>query len=543
MMPDTGEDTAGQLAPAHGWLGRVRATLRDDWRGPRYYPYLALALLISAMVTAAYYLNHPQPEIFPDTGTYRSMTHEMYRYVAIRKIGAHGWIVDAHRMPGFPMLMAIVFAIAGMNNNAAVSLVHAGLFLLAVLEIYACAYLVLGRASWACGIAVLVGANVALLSFVKPVLSEALSLWLITSLCLALMWCITRLRAWCVWAVTALLILLLLTRSEWSYAALPVLAYVFVIAARRGRARALLPHLVAGMLLCYGVVGGYIYVNAVNNDYAGISDIQNVNLLGKVMQYHMQDAAPPQYAPITHELDAFIAAGGTNPKIFIDEHADLSAHHYALAGAYATAAIERNPLTFGVDTGLVTVTSLQVYYTESHISATGVFAKPLFALQRIYRTLYQGYLFFLPCAGLWAALFLWRRTSRSMTVELMGGVVLLALYDLVLTSAGGFDSYARFHAPFAPLMMLVICGSLVLALGDGIPFMWRHAVTRGLVARAKRVPPAADEVGIEDATNGIHEDGEGQWRDWSARGQDTPGREAEAAAQDSGEEDRRSGGT
>ena len=46
-------------------------------------------------------------------------------------------------------------------------------------------------------------------------------------------------------------------------------------------------------------------------------------------------------------------------------------------------------------------------------------------------------------------------------MQVMGAVVLLALYGLVLTTLGAFDGYPRHHIPFAPLLILVVWGILL----------------------------------------------------------------------------------
>lgn len=504
-MPDSELPRAARGGP-RAVPGQLYTALRTDWIGPKYYPFAALTLLVTALVTACYYINHPQPDIFPDTGT--------YRYVAVQNITLHGWIVDAHRMPGYPMLMAIVYGIAGVNNDGAVSLVQTALFVLAVLEIFAAAYLLLRHAAVACAIALVIGTNIVILSFVKPVLSEGLALWCITSLALALLWFLQWPRARSIWLVTGFLILVFLTRAEWAYAPLLVFGYILFVTARRGRVRRLLPHLLAGFLLCYAVVGGYVYVNATQNNYAGIVDTQNINLFGKVVQYRLQDTAPAQYADITGELDAYLASGGTSSDIFLRAHPELTANHYAVAGAYASAVVKRNVVKFVADSAIIVVTSLGSSYEGSRISPSGLLAKPLSALQSVSVAMYRGTLLFVLCLFIWVALFLWQRTRRSRTLELMGGVMLLAVYDLVMTSAGGFDAYARYHAPFVPLLLLTVFGYLFLGLRDGVPLLRRQPVFVRVVEQIRRASDAADELLLEHRENGTHDEVMEQWRDW-----------------------------
>src|SRR5439155_25513078 len=84
-----------------------------------------------------------------------------------------------------PLRDQTVYALAGQDNLAAVSVVQALLFVLATLELYVLAVLVLRRGWVALLLDLLVGTNLSLLSYVKPLMSEALALWLLVSLALA----------------------------------------------------------------------------------------------------------------------------------------------------------------------------------------------------------------------------------------------------------------------------------------------------------------------------------------------------------------------
>src|SRR3989440_9352274 len=101
------------------------------------------------------------------------------------------------------------------GNLAAVSELQVMLFVLATLELYVLAALVLRRAWIAFLISLLVGINIPLLSYVKPIMSEAMALWLTVSLALAVVVFLQTLRARTLWLVTACMLLLFLTRPEW----------------------------------------------------------------------------------------------------------------------------------------------------------------------------------------------------------------------------------------------------------------------------------------------------------------------------------------
>jgi hypothetical protein len=159
----------------HG-IGSLGKTLLNHWRTSRCILFAALLVLLTTLVVVAYYLNHPKAEPLSDTWSY---------LFVVDRIQTHGQLVNFWRLPGYPLLIVLVYTLMGQGNLAVVSEVQALLFVLATLELYVLTALVLRRAWVAFLISVLVGANVPLLSYVKPIMSEAMALWLTVSLALA----------------------------------------------------------------------------------------------------------------------------------------------------------------------------------------------------------------------------------------------------------------------------------------------------------------------------------------------------------------------
>src|SRR5579859_4695597 len=118
---------------------RTRQYVKDDWHAGKFLPVGLFVFVAASVFVIAYYINHPQPEIYADTPTYLQVTH---------RIVTQGNLMDAERMPGYPLLIAMIYQVFGWGNLAAVSIVQCLLFVLAVLEIYALGYLILHR-TWA----------------------------------------------------------------------------------------------------------------------------------------------------------------------------------------------------------------------------------------------------------------------------------------------------------------------------------------------------------------------------------------------------------
>jgi hypothetical protein len=370
-------------------------------------------------------------------------------------------------------LIAVVFLLAGQGNLLAVSIAQGVLFVLATLEIYVLTILVLRRPWIALVVGLLVGTSTYLLGFVKPLLVEGLTLWLAVSLALVVVLFIQTMKPGYFWAAAGFTLALFMTRPEWVYLPVPLFLYLLMIARRRGNLRRMLPHSIAAVVLLYLLLGLFIYQNATQNGYAGITYIQNINLLGKVLQYHMQNEAPTQYAGVAQVANTFVQQGGWDPNQLVVLSPSLRAHHWSLAGSYASAVLLHHPVEFLIKTIPVLFTSSKGYSSASPIQVPGPFASPLLGLEAISGDVYRTYQLFPLLALLWAVLFFWRRTSRLRVVETMGAVVFLAVYELTVTSLGGYVQYWRLHIPFDPLLTLIIWGSALAT----IPF-WKPALAR-----------------------------------------------------------------
>ncbi len=452
-------------------LGRA---LKDDWRGTRFVSLGLVVVLATSLIVLAYYLNHPTPETYPDTATYLSVTQQIL---------SSGKLVDTVRLPGYPLLIALAFLVAGQGNLLAVSITQGGLFVLAVGEVYIITCLLTRRAWMGLAVGLLVGANIYVLSYVKPILSEGMSLWIVTSLAPALLLFLRSLRIWHFWLVAVFLLFASMTRAEWVYGPALLFAFLLLIAARHGRFRRLAPHVLGAALLIYAVLGLYIYENAALNGFAGVTVVQRANLLGKVLQYDMQGEAPPQYATLAREADAYQATGKIDPYGFADLHPELMANNWALANDYATAIVEQHPLEFVLKTVPVFLVSSNEVFLRSSITSQGPFSTPLFVLQRLSLSTVTLYRFFPLFALFWLALLFWRRAAQQRVVEMMGALSLVGLYELVLISFGGYSDYSRLHIAFDPLMLVVICASLLLALPLLAQRIQQHALLNARLAQ------------------------------------------------------------
>jgi Txe/YoeB family toxin of Txe-Axe toxin-antitoxin module len=187
------------------------------------------------------------------------------------------------------------------------------------------------------------------------------------------------------------------------------------------------------------------------------------------MHYNMQDEAPPQYANISKILDRFQAEGIKDPYVILIKEPSLNS---SLAGAYSRAIIERHPVEFLVKSVPVFFSSLTVFYEEAQITPHGHFARYLTWVDAVFQKLYLLNICFPFFAEIWLVLLCWRGTRQLRTVQLMGGVVLLALYGLVSMTLGAYRDYdyPRIHSLFEPLVILIMWSTFL----KGVALLVQH---------------------------------------------------------------------
>lgn len=457
---------------------RTWAWLRGDWSGPKYTAWgVALALVIS-LVVVAYYANKPYPERDPDTAAYLYVAH---RYAL------HGWFVDSARLPGYPLFIRLVFALAGWDNLTALGITQAGLFVIATVEIYALLCLLLRRPPIAFLAALAMGANPVILSYVKAILSEGLALFLTVNLAVAVMLWLHRATAPRLWLIAGCVLALYMTRPEWIYLPVPLFALLLVVAWRRDMLRRVLPHALGAVVALYAVLGLYVYANANQNHCACVTYIQNINTLGKVMQYRMQDEAPPQYADVTRVVNGFMNKGDLDPwDVIRSPDPAVQGDYFSRVGAYGTAIMKTHPLEYVAHSAPLAIQSLSASEPFRPLAAHGpnaAWLAPLTALARLLMWLLAVF----PLAALcWWGLLLAGPTAvrRSLLVEGMAALSLLALYDLALTTLGGYIYYPRLHTPFDPLVIVVVWGSVALVIARLLIRLTKRRLTRDPVAIA-----------------------------------------------------------
>lgn len=437
---------------------RLMAALSADWAGSQVFAYGAIVALLACAVAGMFLVNNPAPFL---------PYHDSHEYIASahRIMAGESW-ADPQRLPGYPLFLAIIFIVTGSTTNLmAAQLAQMGLFVVVALEVYVIGYRLWKHTRLAALVAALVGTNVYFLEFVRPILSDGLALFLATTLALAIVVFIERPGARLFWLVAVLTLALFMTRADWYLLPVPLFAYLLFVAHRHGLTRRLLPHAIAAIVLLYAVQGGYIAMNAHVNGFAGLTSDENINLYGKVLQYHMEGEAPAQFANIASstELDILIHHTRDPWAIFWADPA-LGRNNFSVMGDYARSVILHHPAQFLADSVPLAFNSLYDPYQFGGINVYRRLAKPLKVLLNFSTLDYALYLLFPLCAAGWLIVLLRRprRSGERRRAEMAGALTLLALYDLAVTTVGSYGEYGRLHLGFDPLMLIVVVGSIAL---------------------------------------------------------------------------------
>ena len=428
----------------------------------------SILFLITTAIVLLFYLNAPFVATNIDSAGYLR---------AMQQLQTTGNPVNSFRMPTYSLFLLAVYAVSGQGNLMAVSIVQGFLFILATIEIYLLLLLITRRKWLAFLVGVLIGTNVILISYVKPIMTEGLSLWLLTTIVLCTVAFLKTLRPRFFWLSVVGLIFLLFTRPEWVL--LPCVLFLFtgVVTRKRAPMGAMVRRISGALAIIYLLIGGYITANAVVNHIPSLSSVSNMNLIGKVIQYHMQDESPAKPA-LSRIYDHYMQRGETSPYR-ITQRAPVLAENYAQASAdWARDIILHHPGEFLLKSVPFFFTSLYHYYPVGleQKPAPGPFEQPIHVIFQVQQFLYTLNIFFPLCALAWLVLCVYRKTRHIFAVQVMGLLSLIVGYAVLITTLGGYyeTDYMRVHIVFGPLLMLVIWTSLLLGISQLGAFVFRR---------------------------------------------------------------------
>jgi hypothetical protein len=488
----------------HSMIGtgvdRIRSFLLSERVRPHLLP-LAIVLVAATIGQVATLIQMPLAVNAGDTHSYLVPAQQM--------VQSPRFIIQVDRTPAYPVLLALVFNAVGGVNLDAVAIVQVGVLLLTIFELYLLAYRITSNRWIASAATSVVGVNLYFLAWEHMVLTEALSFCSIVTLFLCLEMFVrrpdTRSASWFAGASllaimvrpTGLLLppLLLALLLAWSFWVRDVRRY-------------LRPVLVSSAVL--GVcLFGYMVANATQNGLFGISWIQNINLFGKVMEYHMQDLpVPAKYAALQVDVDRYIQNDPPrlsdpwpytppDPWKFVQTHDSKDGpgmtwnSGYALVGGYAQVIIKQNIGVYLMDSipdiigvwsaapifyapygaapdgswkaSAAAVPGITGYYVIGRGAASNQYEPNWVNIMLVFSTIEQDAYMLLPILLIIVAFSLLSRPRRKEPFLLLA-ILLMGFANIVLTALASYSELYRIRSPLdiEVIAVTVIVGCEIL---------------------------------------------------------------------------------
>jgi hypothetical protein len=197
------------------------------------------------------------------------------------------------------------------------------------------------------------------------------------------------------------------------------------------------------LVVVYGMVAGYVGLNRIENGYTGISYIGDIDLLGKLMEYHLDNQpVSPALQPLQNELVVFPLSGRAPPWYFAERYG-YTANNYAAVSTYTHTVILQQPLAYTIYSVRDSVS--YVWVASPRLYAQGNPTR-LFSLARLASQLLLLSYLALPLLLVWLGWLLWRRW-RDPAVFTTGLLALTAVATILMVSATGYTEFYRLRAP------------------------------------------------------------------------------------------------
>jgi hypothetical protein len=396
---------------------------------------------------------------------------------------------------GYSLFLVPFVLLNGTGHVAYIVYAQMLLMVLSVFEVYVLTYRITGQRWIGAVVACILALNVYVLNWEREIMTEALAFWMIITVFLmfehALRTSSNR------WLVGALLFSGLTVVERPLYVYVPaVLIVVLVYRAVRLRAvRATWKPMLIAATVGYGVVGLVILSNLINFGYGGVSYVSTINMLGKIMEYHMENlAATPQDMAISQQITAYLQTSPeTEPWHFLIADPQYTSNYLAPIASYASDIIDHHPITFigdGIPDIVLTLGAPPRDYAPV-IKPTRLLD---FMLNLSADALLSYWL--LPALALIAIIWM-LFTPQDTRLVLLGTIALLVGVDVIMSGALTYQTilksgfiYNEFYRMRVPCDWAMFLLTITVPL-MGIQALWqRRTASRTRVAVAA-VPPSA----------------------------------------------------
>jgi hypothetical protein len=415
---------------------------------------VALACLIGQVATLT---QHPFYHLTSDSGGYIR--------AALRPLHGKGPLYAPDDPPGYPAFLMLIFLLNPNGNPYnAVVIAQAVLMILAIFEVYALTYRLAQHRWVATVVASALALNIYLMDWEREIMTEAMAFWLVLTAFVLFEHAMRAEKTG--WFLAAMVTAgaVVLVRPFFIY--VPVL--LVVVAAyrvlRQRKFRIAWKSLLAALALGYALTGAVTIGNSISYGFTGITYVGTINLLGKIMEYHMQtQIADPADAALSADLNTYMHSGFENePWHFTLHYLQYTDNYYAPVAHFNDDVILHHPFTYAgkslQDIWIVLGTNPGDYaHTRLHTSLVehlqtfnadellGYWLLPLQALAAMIWLLYDG------------------RNSRAIVLGALGLLALLNViiagaftYRTTLPSGFTYDEFYRMRVPCDWVMVLLL---------------------------------------------------------------------------------------
>jgi hypothetical protein len=418
---------------------------------PHRWPLLIVTTGV-ALVHVFVLLHHPT--------TLASTDGDEYLGVA-NAILTTGNFFDPLRTPGYPAFLALIFLIRGAHDFTAVFVAQIVVTIAAIYEIYLLVARLTKQRYLASVTALLVGCNFFVLQWEFSIRVEALAFWTLVTLVLVAERLLHGLRPWTLVLFGVLLFFAIMVRPFDILIPALLVGALALWGIWMGEWRTHVLRLGLVLVGVYGAILGYSQLNGLVTGYAGLSYASNVNLLGKVMEYRLQELpVSPELTPIQRDTAQYVRDQGPGPWSLTGRPWEFARQYgydrdfYEPVGAYGRYVILHYSQYFIPATLRETVTvwsSLPLPYSGLDYQRGGL-TFVTFSL----RVFWLAFLA-LPLTALLAFVRLWRN-PRDPLAFMLALLTATSLITILLAAAGSYDEplRSRFPADWIPIVLLVL---------------------------------------------------------------------------------------
>lgn len=216
----------------------------------------------------------------------------------------------------------------------------------------------------------------------------------------------------------------------------------------------------------YGSLILYSSLHYVQNGFFGLSSVGNVNFLGKILQYNMEDYGPSnltkdiKHAEKTFENKYMVNGTFPEPWHFVNVY-NWKRNHYKTAGNFAKSIILHHPIEYlWKSVKLTSHITLQSPFKDmiahNKLSESGEIYFPVLQIKNFTDNINRFYLFIV--AGLIESLFLLLFANKTVKKRdfclLM--IMTVILYHYMIASFFSYGDYCRLLVPCYPLIYIII---------------------------------------------------------------------------------------